>query len=1844
MDVNVAELKNKGMVKDYSVSKSPDEYSFHNLNIRITPNNDNTGLSITNEKGPARCLVGINTEKSRVNVISVSNDSKQINISLDYTAASDVGINIVSSEGRINKLRVKSAFSADSTVETVFKYSRKVDYAGYITFTSDEGAYSDGTLYKKIYIPEDLSKLFINSWGIHVRDVNTSQTLFLVVGGGIGLVNQSGYEWWSRFLPESKSGRYVIPKGSDKLYITDAYVSSYKVSLDDNLDYVSDSVYHYMLKDTYDEYIRSGKALPGGNIHTTDDLSGEYCGSCETPDGVVVFTSDKSVDYIYYIKPFEGNELSVDTIYSGNLNIDSSHRVEALFRFESEDVQKVYWVDGVNQPRVINIAKPVNKDKGSTQFDFISTVDSIPRIDIRKEYNSSGLFPSGTIQYGVSYYNKFGSETNLLWFSTVHYITFEDRAAKADENVACQFRLKILNIDTKFDYVRVYSCVRTSIDSQPIVSIVGDYNISGRKKIIVYDNNTNVTNVDPSLLYYIGGREFVASTLASKQDRLFLGDIKLTGDTISNAVKNAVKRTITKLYKGKTLVINDASMIGFDYKSIGIDMESTSYPYRLQTLCGKEYFSYFKYGEIYRFAIQFQTDKGSWTQPLWIGDKKCTLRPKTDIVMQRMYLPTATLTLDESVKSAMSGYTMYRVLIAETSTATRNTIAQGVLSPTMFSLKDRINNSPYVVSSWVMRATGDVTSRLGESAYLEIQSMDKDSKPSFDASEIGKDVSGESGTVVSLMFSWDIQKVKKYWAKQGADTNVSKAWHYLTGAFGNMLKYAVGLGFGWGPVGDWFKYKYCLVVSYQYTDGKIDTDSISIHCESRTSLNKMWSKIKSYVMRNLNTDISNDISKREFKKLCRHDNVVITGWTDIDKIGASDTSLDYLKLLYNPNDDKGYVFREFSLWGMYKKMNIRTYQGESSSYANKINNSGYFVDDSIVTFHSPDIEANQEFLNGSRLDMRIVGYVPITAGMNDAELDVSSKGLSDFASKSSLSGNVWNNISENYHTLVNDYLYEDSGWLKNDERTYPSTLIDKYKIYMWHKSGSINGLSDDTYPSEKGDEKFLYIPSEIKRKIFASKRFSLYNVFFDKPLNVSISNPSIIYDDNTAKALQVCGDSVYYYGDVDTLLTRRGEVTGAYVKESGDTGYDVEYSKSSDDEVYIKSYDPIRIKYKSPSHVVFAMTDNDMTYYRLPEIGYDSVDTLPEGEVYPWIEPAWVIDEDYLFIGLFNSVDSAVKKLMKSFNEIYKYRDKTLVVAIPLGYSTRRYTKYYIINVGSTTITVDEPDFTNEDDSDRGQDATDIPMRVMRLSEWDVDGELYRKNVVMLDDLYNIRWREDGATIKYKQLSLKHMEKPVYPYLYLAELYREIPYDSLYGGYDENQIEKLKWVVSSSPYPVDKDIPRMGGDTYYQRWDCLKTYPYSEDDSNSVVDITSFMVETHILLDGRCDTNRRNSKVTLARPTNYNIFNQVYNQTDNLFSYNILDDKYDLDRFGNQVVWSNAKIDTDEVDSWTNINMLSSLNLDGSKGDVTRLINLNDSIIAFQDKAVSVINYNNPTQISTESGNPIEVVNSGLVNGYSVITNTNGCQNKWSVCKGGGGVYFIDDLNKAMLSFNKEGLASISAKGFSQWFKDNIDFNDRFNIYYDALTRDVYVVNSKTCLSYNEELDAFSSFYSYNGMKDVFNMGGNTYVIGPSGNIGIHRMFGGNYGETFDGRQVGWGVTYKANPEPMTDKIFTNLEYTADVIDGNVDDVNYIEGLPLRNLNIWNEYQNGSVDFTKQYNALQRDNARMFRLWRVQLPRDEMSKNKLDRIRNTWCYIRLSDDNPLGKKVVLHNVMLKYYK
>jgi len=56
----------------------------------------------------------------------------------------------------------------------------------------------------------------------------------------------------------------------------------------------------------------------------------------------------------------------------------------------------------------------------------------------------------------------------------LYYIGEEHRGLMADETVGCSYEVTIKNPDTSFDYIRLYSIMRTSLNGQPIVRIVKD--------------------------------------------------------------------------------------------------------------------------------------------------------------------------------------------------------------------------------------------------------------------------------------------------------------------------------------------------------------------------------------------------------------------------------------------------------------------------------------------------------------------------------------------------------------------------------------------------------------------------------------------------------------------------------------------------------------------------------------------------------------------------------------------------------------------------------------------------------------------------------------------------------------------------------------------------------------------------------------------------------------------------------------------------------------------------------------------------------------------------------------------------------------------------------------------------------------------------------------------------------------------------------------------------------------------------------------------------------------------------------------------------------------------------
>jgi hypothetical protein len=362
----------------------------------------------------------------------------------------------------------------------------------------------------------------------------------------------------------------------------------------------------------------------------------------------------------------------------------------------------------------------------------------------------------------------------------------------------------------------------------------------------------------------------------------------------------------------------------------------------------------------------------------------------------------------------------------------------------------------------------------------------------------------------------------------------------------------------------------------------------------------------------------------------------------------------------------------------------------------------------------------------------------------------------------------------------------------------------------------------------------------------------------------------------------------------------------------------------------------------------------------------------------------------------------------------------------------------------------------------------------------------------------------------------------------------------------------------------------------------------------------------------------------------------------------------ELNNFANQITWTKEKVNGEETDAWTNITLASTADADGTLGSITKILNLNDKLLLFQDHGLAQVNYNENTAISTENGIPLELSKTGKFTGLDYFTREIGCQNKWSISKSKNGLFWIDDSRQELLSYG-EGIKSLSTiNGFDAFMIKSLpstfetwnprDFNN-FITYYDKLSNDIYYINKDNCLAWNEQTGTFTSFYNYERVPYMVNVGQHSLMWKngvwaarelkelDSNNINraVYSKFFGNL-KDYSITLVWYGITDKGSAFPA-DKVFNNIEYRADIynLDGN--NTNYKESV-FNIKQAWNGYQDS------QEVAL--DGERKFNTWRVQLPRHHGTR---DRIRNPFCYIKLKQDQSeklQTDRVILHDLVVYF--
>lgn len=1437
-----------------------------------------------------------------------------------------------------------------------------------------------------------------------------------------------------------------------------------------------------------------------GNIKEST-VDGIIIGVQEIGNKVVIFTTDNrdkpteelcidsnnSTDMIYLFSPLDEEKLQI--IYKGSLNFSTYNPIESIYNIETEHVKKVYWVDGINPLKAINIEHPniregkVLEDKHIDNNTHLELQDSI---NVEVIHNTSGLFPSGTVEYCFSYFNYFGVETPIINSSNINYITFKDRAGKKDEFVNNSYKVIIDNIDTTYEYVRLYSIVYSIDSSVPICSIVKDLNIKENIKnnsIVTVDTNTNNTAFDYKKLIFLGYKIGIPNTICTKDNTIFLGNNK---------------QEFLSDFKD---IIHNSEYIGreLNYEKNHITKSNSEYT--------------FIKDENYCFAYQLQDSLGNWSNIQPIDTPKENNYNYFDLKVTLNHIPCK--------------YKAARLLAYFPKQGERSIESFGVVVPTIYNTKDRGEKVPYSQPSYILRpnvivSNGEMLNNTQDSSYVEFR--DNFILPT----------TGVNTEIANIQLD---NILPRYYDKD---------------LFTSLLdKYASNF---------WIVDRN---ITNTYSEDIINSGSINTDCRMELVGISYSNKKDGYL------DYKGSI-KNTFPNIVTDSNMLGFNLLKVFKYGHNKASLC-------PNSYIGG-------FGLKKRIIHGTYTALGISYLPLFNTKGYMK-------------------------------------------DITDKELCD--------------------------TYDSKRYYSVHECNAPIYFNDKVSINT--KSLLIDKDTEASY-IEVGANKYLY------------------NNNIDK-----IQNPfNVVSKDFSFKLNRKCNNLLY--NNINDI------------KSIGRKDFNMEYSTSYEE---ILNSKPVSIKYKNNTHIV-SVLDN----YKLPETRevQQIVDT-PTGKPLNQNTDAILKEgkKDLTYSDLHIEGDTlknheieyefAIKTEFKNY-----YKFKVLHSINSTAYeSSERFlsnTVEGILNTCRNTLDTQLPTFKKYIIECFKQYYS------KKESESILKGWITTLESNKVETIQEIRGIQETLDRFHKEVINKDQES-------FDEFIQKTPFggwimnyitdvciDRLIVMYNQILLNIGMYYnnesISNIPINTLSSLPEYYNTNEYETYFLINriintnsnTIDLKNIDYNIVSDKKYIHKGSVSLLTNRGDfhlvdniinisnnndgINNLNTFIKVPLPTrslcNYNDNNSYSDsysnwfvdntcKTNNIdrksfFSYKNIDEKlFDNNVFENTIYYSLPKYNGSKIDEWFNISGSTNYTIDGNKGTLNKLININNQLLFFQDRGFGQILYNERVQIQPSDNVPIEIASSQKMQGHRYLSDEVGCQNKWSICKSELGVYFVDNTDSILYLFSNQLKPLSKVLGFDEFFKNNnthsiwnLENKNNWKIDYDTTNKGIYITNKNYSLYYSEFLQTFESFFNYNNVAFFFNIENDLYS--SIDNLIYKQRVDTKTRCNFFGKQYPFSIKYNVLPEGYLDRIFTNLEFRADkFINSKMQ-----QDIDLVMLLSDTDYQKGTIyDFKDK--KFQRHLKRRFRRWGMQLPREDKTINRL---RGYWCNVKLIFE---GKyEHILHDMTVDYFE
>lgn len=325
------------------------------------------------------------------------------------------------------------------------------------------------------------------------------------------------------------------------------------------INYPNDNYYHLQNGRVLSDTGNDGFSIVNveGNSLEIDNLYPDFViiGYCNIREDIVLFYANKDnsgAGKIILLKWFNEQFNPISIYENENLNLFESYPIKedmVIGRYESPEIINVYWTDSFNKLRHLNIAP----DYGKNGFNYneytnvrntpISRLDVVSDIKFNTptfESYTSGTLNSGMIQYAYRLYNINGSETifspaskliPLTKYSDIYgteKLRGQDTGGQSVETNTGKGVVIRIELDNEtinqFDKIEIVSLWYSEKEGLPTISIIDQKELSNTIFVTDEGGEAEYGTLELEVFQSISN-DFICKTLASKDDRLFVGNI-----------------------------------------------------------------------------------------------------------------------------------------------------------------------------------------------------------------------------------------------------------------------------------------------------------------------------------------------------------------------------------------------------------------------------------------------------------------------------------------------------------------------------------------------------------------------------------------------------------------------------------------------------------------------------------------------------------------------------------------------------------------------------------------------------------------------------------------------------------------------------------------------------------------------------------------------------------------------------------------------------------------------------------------------------------------------------------------------------------------------------------------------------------------------------------------------------------------------------------------------------------------------------------------------------------------------------------------------------------------------